>query len=259
MILFIGIASVILTIIVVIVYFVFFSKTDEERCNDAGNTWDATLKKCKTQKDLCEEDGNIWTEENVCKTRKQLCEADQDIWDNDQCWTPSDHCEINQKLVYTNNGDCITHEQDCTNKGNKWIPSGVNKGCHTPIDYCKFDNKRWNSETKKCDNVIVIKLKGKQGDEKVKISTKTNAVKKEILGETVVPKVGITKTFYLASKVSEFIIDFTNDDGPKDVIVTELKLNGNDIMSSVKDRSVGEMPAIRKGNLSWGGEYFYSL
>ena len=267
MILFIGLSVVLLIIIAVVVYFVFFNKTDEERCVDDGNTWDSILKKCKTPKDLCEEAGNTWTDEKLCKTPKDLCEANGYIWDDDQCWSPRSHCENYQELVYTNNGDCITHSLDCTNKGNKWVAAGTNKGCHTPIDYCKFDGKGWDAELKECSNVIDITLKGNLGIEKIKLRTRSKSgIKTDILGTTVVPKTGITKTYNLESNVTEFIIDFTNDSGNRDVILVDLKLNGNDIKSTVKDKPNTwqkgknlDRSELEKGNLSWGGEYVYPI
>jgi hypothetical protein len=260
----IGIVGVVLSIIIgIVVYFVVF--TPEKQCLDAGNDWDSINKKC-IDETKCKESDNVW-DINKCRTKEYIC-------------------TMGTTNTYTD-GICYTPELLCAKKGNSWISE--TKECLSPEEKCEYDEKYWSEAgcipySEKCTNEgmswvenqcqhkLEINVKGVVGAEEILVKTESDLGVKTFLEldgkldaagkmpKTKLTTAGISKTFYLDDTVSSFIIDFTNDNGPNDVMLTEIKLNGVDILKTVTraDR-IADDPRIKEGKFLWGGEYIFPI
>jgi hypothetical protein len=253
------IGGIVITVVIgIIVYFVFFNKSKKEKCIDDGNIWTID-EKCLTPKQVCTEAGSTWTEDNVCKTPKEVCEIGTDnTWENDICKTPRDICE--NKSYTWSNGECFSPQAYCENNDKYW--SDI-EGCITQDENCTSKGMTWSGG--KCKNTLSIQVKGLLGGEQIILKTQKGNIKSIIPDTTIIlDKIGIVRTFILDNDVTDFIIDYTNDleNTARDVILTELKLNGVDIMGTLKQKdtqSPENMTTFRSGLLGWKGEYVYPI
>lgn len=263
----IGIVGVVLSIIIgVIVYFVVF--TPEKQCKDAKGDWDSINKKC-IDKTKCEESGQVWeAAANKCRTQEYMCTTGTTkTYKDGACYTQQEWCEKTPGNSWVSaTKECLSPEEKCEYDEKYWSA----KGCIPYSQKCTDSGMSWVDDM--CQNKLEINVKGVTGAEEILVKTESNLGIKTFLeldgtmnADGTMPKTkltttGISKTFYLDDTVSKFIIDFTNDNGPNDVLLTEIKLNGVDILKTVTraDR-ISDDPRIKEGKFLWGGEYIFPL
>ena len=103
---------------------------------------------------------------------------------------------------------------------------------------------------------LEIALKGTTGTEDIRIT-----IDNQVLSNIRLPNRYITLYYTIPSSQKELIIDFINDNGPRDVRVGYIRYNNVNILPNVQKNGAGlsQLSRIRNGQFKWGGGYKFIL
>ncbi len=103
---------------------------------------------------------------------------------------------------------------------------------------------------------LEFEMYGRTGIEEVNLVVDGKSIAKGLKITTVSKKYSYSLTQYPTS----IVLQFTNDGGLKDVIVTSAKLNSKDILTpTLKNGSADQADRVKAGNFLWQGDYEFPV
>ncbi|NDD83207.1 hypothetical protein EB118_10730 [bacterium] len=98
---------------------------------------------------------------------------------------------------------------------------------------------------------MVLTIKGTDGTEKVTIKVDNDVIQPSFT----LSKTPVTLYYTVSNLKQNLTIDFTNDDGPRDVIVSKLDYNNRSVLNTVTHNIPYAQEYARQGMFKWGGKY----